>query len=246
MDRSSPEYLPLVAGADLPWLTVDEMREIDRAMVEELGIALEQMMENAGRSVAVLARRLLGGSVLDRSIAVLAGPGGNGGGGLVAARHLAGAGAHVRVVLGVEDDRLAPVTRRQLGILGAIGIPVGRDPGSLGDADLVVDALLGYSQSGGPRAQIAALIDTVTGSRILSLDVPSGLELATGELHEPHIRADATLTLAAPKAGLRGPAAGAPVGELYLADISVPDVAFSRAGIEWHSPFAAGPLVRVV
>lgn len=83
--------------------------------------------------------------------------------------------------------------------------------------------------------------------RVVSLDVPSGLELSTGALYEPFIKAEATVTLAAPKAELRGdPAVEDAVGTLLLADISVPEAAFSSIGRTWLSPFGAGPLVRVV
>lgn len=92
-------------------VTVAEMIEIDRLMVEEYGIALLQMMENAGRSLAEVARRLLGGSVEGRHIVVLVGSGNNGGGGLVAARHLANAGA--AVVVALVGARLRGVPEQQ-------------------------------------------------------------------------------------------------------------------------------------
>ncbi|HRW07303.1 MAG TPA: NAD(P)H-hydrate epimerase, partial [Caldilineaceae bacterium] len=71
----------------LPTLTTDQMREVDRLMTERYGIILLQMMENAGRHLALLAKRLLENDISDRPIVVLAGRGNNGGGGLVAARH---------------------------------------------------------------------------------------------------------------------------------------------------------------
>ena len=86
-------------AGELSWLTAEQMREVDRLMVEEIGISLEQMMESAGRALASAAIRMLDG-VAGRRIVVLAGPGGNGGGGLVAARHLRHAGADIQVLLG--------------------------------------------------------------------------------------------------------------------------------------------------
>ena len=84
-----------VGGALVPALTTEQMREVDRAMVEDLHIELVQMMENAGRSLAHLAIARFAPS----RVTVLAGPGGNGGGGLVAARHLINRGRTVSVVL---------------------------------------------------------------------------------------------------------------------------------------------------
>ena len=98
----STASVPVVAADAVPWLTVEQMRLIDRVAVKEVGIDLARMMENAGRSLAVLARSLLGGDASGRQVLVLAGPGGNGGGALVAAHHLAGAGASVSVAL--EDS----------------------------------------------------------------------------------------------------------------------------------------------
>ena len=104
---------PAVAADSVPWLSVEQMREVDRLMIDEFAITLEQMMENAGRNLALLARHLLGGDASGRRVLVLAGGGGNGGGGLVAARHLVVAGARVSLTLAAPSERLAPVTRRQ-------------------------------------------------------------------------------------------------------------------------------------
>jgi len=127
---ASTARLPNVPADAVAWLSADEMRAIDRVMTDELGIELKQMMENAGRSVAVLARLLLGGSAAHSSVTVLAGRGGNGGGGLVAARHLANAGARVRVLIAAPRQELAAVTRDQLDVLDAMAVPVELDDDS--------------------------------------------------------------------------------------------------------------------
>jgi len=236
---------PVVPAGDLTWISVEQMREVDRLMIEEIGISLEQMMENAGRALASAAARMLGGAA-GRRIVVLAGPGGNGGGGLVAARHLLLAGADVELALGAPPERFAETPRRQLEIVRVLGMPEHVGPtGDLRDPDLVVDALLGYSQNGAPHGDIARLIRWTVGRRTLSLDVPSGLELSTGTLREPHVVADETVTLALPKQGLREPAATAAVGRLLLADISVPPIVYERIGIPYRTPFGAGPLVEI-
>jgi NAD(P)H-hydrate epimerase len=234
-----------VAASELPWLSVDQMREVDRIMVEELGISLVRMMENAGRNLAQLARRLLGGDARGRSIVVMAGPGGNGGGGLVCARHLAAAGAEVAVTLGAPAERTAVVPAEQLRIVERIGLPVhhGLSHGiAAGVPELVIDALLGYSQAGDPHGESAALIEWSVGRRVLAIDVPSGLELTTGRLRDPHVRAEATMTLAAPKHGL---AAAEAVGRLFLADISVPALVYERLDLHYETPFGHGPLVEI-
>src|SRR5262249_60296113 len=88
----------------IPAISVDQMREVDRIMVDDLHIELIQMMENAGRCLAHHVRSELGGDVRRRRIAVLAGSGGNGGGGLAAARRPGLWGAGVTVPPGQETD----------------------------------------------------------------------------------------------------------------------------------------------
>lgn len=79
----------------VPAVTADQMREVDRLMISEFHIDLVQMMENAGRALAELAID----AFTPGTVVVLAGPGGNGGGGLAAARHLINRDRDVRVVL---------------------------------------------------------------------------------------------------------------------------------------------------
>jgi NAD(P)H-hydrate epimerase len=239
------QSFPAVDLRAVPWLSVEQMREVDRMMVEDIGISLVRMMENAGRSLAHVARTLLGGDAAGRSIVILAGPGGNGGGGLVAARHLHNAGAKVTVALSTPPDRFAPVPADQLAIVQKLAIPTQESTDSLGDSELVLDALLGYSQRDAPHGRAAEMIRWSAGRRVLALDVPSGLELATGKLHAPHITADATLTLAAPKAALKGAAVANLVGRLLVADISVPALVYQRLGLTYKTPFTRQPIVEL-
>jgi hypothetical protein len=80
--------IPSIPATAVPPVTTEQMCEVDRAMIDDFGISLLQMMENAGRHLAELARFELGGRIQGQTIIVLAGPGNNGGGGMVAARHL--------------------------------------------------------------------------------------------------------------------------------------------------------------
>jgi NAD(P)H-hydrate epimerase len=91
----------------VPAVTAEEMREVDRLMIEELGIDLPRMMENAGANLATLAIDAFG----PRSVCMLAGRGGNGGGGLAAARHLANRGVDLSVVPSDDEASFAPVPR---------------------------------------------------------------------------------------------------------------------------------------
>lgn len=237
-------------GPPVPFITTDEMREVDRAMIEDYGITLLQMMENAGRCLAHLARaRFLGGDPTGRRVVVLAGTGGNGGGGLVCARRLHAWGAAVEVRSTAVPERLGEVPRHQSAILERMGVPVvvaGEDE-ELPPADLLVDALIGYSLRGAPSGPAAALVRAANGhdAPILALDVPSGLDSTTGTVHEPAVRAAATLTLALPKRGLRAEGARDHVGELYLADISVPPALYAGMGLQVGPLFARDDVIRL-
>jgi NAD(P)H-hydrate epimerase len=237
------EQFPNAAPESLQWISVAQMREVDREAVA-IGLSLTRMMENAGANLAWLARVMLGGDVVRRRIVVLAGRGGNGGGGLVAARRLIGWGADIEVRLASQPGELAPVPLEQLRLLQEMRASTVFG-GGLSAPDLFIDAVLGYSQRGDPRGVAAELIAATDGARVLSLDVPSGLELEAGRVGSPAVRAEATLTLALPKAALRLEAALPLVGELYLADISVPAVVYERLEIPYRSPFSRGPIVRL-
>lgn len=138
---------------------------------------------------------------------------------------------------------MGEVSRHQLDIVERMGIAVTEEPSA---SALVIDAILGYSQHGDPRGRAAELIRWCLHQTapVCSLDTPSGLDVTTGEPRAPCVRATATLTLALPKVGLAR--ASSYVGELYLADISVPPFVYERIGI--HVPpdlFAADAVIRV-
>jgi NAD(P)H-hydrate epimerase len=235
----------------IPIVTVDQMREVDRIMVDELQIELIQMMENAGRCLALHTRNWLGGEVVGRRVVVLAGSGGNGGGGLVAGRRLSIWGANVSVVLGQARGDMHGVPAHQLEILDGLGIPVLLPEQSslnvVAGADGIVDALLGYSLQGPPREPIASLIRVANDASapVIALDIPSGLHGDSGKAFDPAIRAATTLTLALPKAGLLQLPSREWVGDLYLADISVPSLVYERLGLDVGPIFARSDIVAV-
>ncbi len=237
--------------AEIPWLTTEQMIEVDRAMIEDYGIELIQMMENAGRSLALVAKlRFLQGAPGGRRVAVLAGPGGNGGGAMVAARRLAAWGADVQVFVTAED-KMTPVPAHQLSILKSMDVPVQRADALAPDLDvaLILDGVIGYALRGDPRGLAATAIEWANGhaASILALDAPSGVDTTTGQVFSPAIQADATVTLALPKEGLRAPGVSEHVGELYLADISVPPGLYSSAALGLQVPpiFAASDVLRL-
>jgi NAD(P)H-hydrate epimerase len=237
---------------EVPYLETAQMIEVDRAMVEDIKIELIQMMANAGRCLAHVARdRFLGGDPRGKSVVLLAGTGGNGGGALVCARRLHNYGAIVSVVKTRPDEDFAPVSAHQLKILRRMQVPVeeAHRAAEAGAPDLIVDGLLGYSLKGAPRGAARDLIHwaNANNSPILALDVPSGVDPTTGTVYDPAIEATATMTLALPKKGLRASGAEEHVGELYLADIGVPPSLYSAPaiGLKVAHIFARSDIIRL-
>ena len=231
---------------DIPAVTGEQMAAVDRAMVAVLGLDIRQIMETAGRQVAVFARRMLGGDPNGQRIALLCGTGGNGGDGMVAARYLQGWGADVRIFLSREPDpERHAVAAHQLGVLRAMGIPAEVST-SIPDCDLIIDGLLGFSTTSEPTGSTADLIRAAnaSGKPILAIDVPSGLQTSTGEEFEPTIRARVTLTLGLPKTGLLIDKARSTIGELWIADIGIPLAAYSAAGIPVGPVFSRDEFIR--
>ena len=232
----------------VPTVTGAEMSEVDRVAVEEVGLDLRRMMEHAGRGLAevVLDRRR------DAPVTVLAGKGGNGGGGLACARHLANRSVPTHIVLDRNLTGIGGVTGEQLQILESMDVPIEATDAAGPDIDVdapfdgvVVDALIGYGLSGAPRGAAAELIVAANGAAgpVVSLDIPSGVHATTGERPGAAIEPDVTATLALPKTGLT-----AVSGDLRLVDLSIPDVVYERVGLTYDSPFGdqfAVPLTLV-
>lgn len=217
-------------GIEVPAISADQMRTVDRIATEVFGLSLAQMIEHAGRT---LARQALDFDS-ERTV-VLAGNGGNGGGGLACARHLAARGRLDSVVLDRQPDEITGATATQLGILDRMDVPiVAGKTERIETADLLVDALIGYGLTGPPHGTAAALIDqaTATETPVVSLDVPSGVDATTGETPGVAIKPAQTLTLALPKTGLDGVP-----GALWLGDLGIPAAVYEAAAVAYSHPF---------
>lgn len=226
------------------------MREVDRLVVEVFGIQIIQMMENAGRNLAALVRFLLGDSVMGKYVVIAAGKGNNGGGGMVAARHLYNWGAGVTVLL--PDEPLHNVAEIQRKIIERF--PLVMKTGEAASrhlydwkGDIIIDALIGYGLSGRPRGWVFKMINAInaTNAPVVSLDIPSGLDASTGEICKPCVNASVTMTLALPKTGLLKPEARSVIGSLYLADIGIPDVLYKEIGIDVGPIFINDTIIKL-
>jgi NAD(P)H-hydrate epimerase len=243
--------IPIYEG-EVPSLTTEQMIEVDRAMMQDMRIELIQMMENAGRHLAHLARvRFFNGNSRGKKVVVLAGTGGNGGGALVCARMLHTWGAHVQVFLTHPARDYTPVPAHQLESVQRMQVSVAEAEAvnQVEEPELIIDGLIGYRLKGAPHGTVADLIRwaNAQAAPILALEIPSGVDGTSGAVFDPSIRATATMTLALPKAGLFAPEAQAQVGELYLADIGVPPSLYGEPALSLHvgALFAESEILRL-
>jgi len=162
---------------------------------------------------------------------VVCGKGNNGGDGLAAARHLHRWGRLAGVAC-LEPDRLSGLPAEQAGALRAIGVEIASRPDFSG-AQVVLDALLGTGLSRPPEGPVADWIGAVNGSglRVVSVDVPSGLDADSGRAEGACVNAALTVTLGLPKAGLLSGEGPVRAGEVWVADIGVPFEAYAELGI---------------
>ncbi|TWT45778.1 Bifunctional NAD(P)H-hydrate repair enzyme Nnr [Phycisphaerae bacterium RAS1] len=216
---------------DEPPMSCAAIRELDRLGVESLKIPSLLLMENAGAGAAgcILAHFA---DAARRGTLVLCGPGNNGGDGLVVARLLDAARAPVTVLLAAPPEKLKGDPAVHLEIVQRLGIRILYASSSeefaaagqaIAAAGLIVDALLGTGAGGPPRGVVAELIamaNRAAAARV-AIDLPSGLDADSGEAAECCFRADATITLAAPKLGFAAPAARRVLGRVFIADIGV-------------------------
>jgi hydroxyethylthiazole kinase-like uncharacterized protein yjeF len=225
----------MLTRVDLSPITSQEMRALD-LNAQYLGVSDTQLMENAGTAVAreVAARAKQGSKVI-----VLAGTGGNGGDGMVAARHLAGMGFKVHTWL--LGDPLA-ITRGDVSrnwetlrlMPDSVRITVIKDSALLSpvEADVVLDALLGTGAKGvlrPPILQGVKAMNKAAGLKI-AVDIPTGLDSDSGEIQGEAFKADLTITFHRPKKGLVLKQRRSMVGELVVAEIGVPPEAEEHVG----------------
>ncbi len=196
-----------------PMISATEMRVLDRN-AQHFGISILELMENAGKAVADIARAEM--KAPGKRVLVLCGTGNNGGDGLVAARHLAN-DARVTVLLARSPDQFTtPQARTNFERLRDVEILAGLDQSeeAIARANLLVDALLGIGTSGELREPFASLVRqlNVSGKPILSVDVPSGFGTNLS------VHPTATVALHDAKEGM----ASENSGTIHIADIGIP------------------------
>lgn len=219
-----------------------EMRGLDSRAIGEYGIPGVVLMENAGRATVEAIRRWRG-QLAGLTVAILVGPGNNGGDGLVIARHLHQAGARVVLVALVRPETFRGDAAINWGIVRKIGlkvIPAASEEevlacqGEFCRADLLVDAIFGTGLKRAVEGHFATMIALMnrSGRPIVAVDIPSGLDSDGGQPLGSCVRADLTVTYGLAKPGqFIHPGAGY-AGRLEVVDIGIPPEIVHDAGIK--------------
>lgn len=210
-------------------LTREQARELDRRAIEAYGVPGIVLMENAGRGMAELLRKL----GIQGQVVACCGKGNNGGDGFVIARHLDNAGVPVRVLLFADPALLTGDAAINYRILAASGVRLEVFDGSALDdmlsrqgasTDWIVDALFGSGLRGLVQAPFDGIIAAInaSGVRVFAVDIPSGLDSDTGLPLGIAVRAHHTATVAALKKGFVQPSAAEWLGHVHLIDMGAP------------------------
>lgn len=199
-------------------LTRAQVREVDRRAIEEYHIPGIVLMENAARSAAGVAMRMLQAG--DR-VLIVCGGGNNGGDGLAIARHLHNLRVEVSIYLAIDPLKYTGDARINWEIAKAMNLL----QEWIDSPALIIDAMFGTGLTTPPRADGLGMIERMNRSsgHILAIDLPSGMDCDTGKpLGESCVRATRTITFVAEKAGFANPESSQYTGEVVVGDIGCP------------------------
>ena len=220
-------------------LTAQQMNAIDRRATERFAVPSLVLMENA--AIAVVDAIFEHSAGCER-VAIVCGTGANGGDGLAVARHLVNRGVVAHVFIAGDRGAMTGDALTNLTICERLAIPMHdvTDQESLADAlvhaadsDLLIDALFGTGLNRAPSGLYAEAIRMMNDLSlpIVAIDLPSGANASSGEPFDPCVRADVTVTFAAPKLCHVFEPASLACGEVIVADISIPHAALEDENV---------------
>jgi hydroxyethylthiazole kinase-like uncharacterized protein yjeF len=195
------------------YITPERMKELE-SLASSRGLGVGELMENAGRAVAEVVENRYG-SGKSKKVLVVCGTGNNGGDGFVAARYLSQLGWKVKVVLLADPGSIKTAEAREnwSKLVPPVRTETAPDAEALGrlktrmkDQDVILDAIFGTGVRGEIREPAKTAVDLInlSGAAKVSIDIPSGVDPATGQVMGAAVRADLTVALHSAKTGLRG------------------------------------------
>lgn len=216
-----------------PVLSAAQSREFDRYLIDTIGIPSPVLMENAAQGALEAMEDWLE-ELIDPQIAIFCGPGNNGGDGLALARLLIERAYAPNIFLAADSKKLSADALLQYNIL----LKIGAESRSIDSArvlinnppDIIVDALLGTGSTGEPHGAILEALETIltlqesTNAKVLAIDIPTGLDADRGvyDREMKIVRADRTVTMAAPKIGFYQGIANENVGDILRVQLGAP------------------------
>jgi hydroxyethylthiazole kinase-like uncharacterized protein yjeF len=208
--------------------SVTEMRNLDRAAIEEYGISQELLMENAGLAMGSVISKEFG--IEGKKFVIFCGQGNNGGDGLVVARKLHSNGGKVKVIILGDPAKFKGAARKNYDIAARLSIEIhllesaGKIDGDIANCDAIVDAILGTGIIRNIEAPHRNVIESInrSGKKVFSVDIPSGIQGDTGKILGTAVNAHYTVTFGLPKIGNVLFPAYHKMGRLYVSHISFP------------------------
>ncbi|HEX9078907.1 MAG TPA: NAD(P)H-hydrate epimerase, partial [Desulfuromonadaceae bacterium] len=234
-------------------VTGETMQGLDRRAIDEFGVSGLTLMENAGRRCAEAIMERFGNDPEQRAV-IVAGKGNNGGDGFVIARHLKKKGWQVVTFVLVSQEEIKGDARANLDLLEDMPVlfcpeqgGLDRYASTLNEATVIVDAMLGTglkSDLEGIYAEAVGIVNN-SGKPVVAVDIPSGIDSATGRVHGCAIKADLTVTFALAKCGHILYPGAAHTGRLKIVEIGIPaEVVEAAEGFEYLDAAAVKPLLR--
>jgi NAD(P)H-hydrate epimerase len=218
------------------------MKEIDRRAIQELGILGPILMENAGQKIFKSIQKRFP-DLRKEKIVVISGKGNNGGDGFVVARHLLNHGADPVVLLLSSKKEVKGDAAVNLEMAEQIGIKINEVSSAkklslhkreISQSSILVDAIFGTGLSQPVQGFYVNVIEDINKAKAfkIAVDIPSGLSSDTFQIIGPCVKADLTVTLAAPKVSHIFPPAEEYIGELEVADIGIPSFLFDKEDLK--------------
>ncbi len=217
---------------------VEEMRNMDAMAIERYGIEDKLLMENAGHASYEVIRRKIG--LHPYKFLVITGSGNNGGDGLVVARKLFSNGANVQILLAGNPEKFKASALMNYEIAKKIKIPIHpidspqQAASFIEQSDVIIDAIFGTGlarEVGGKYRTIIELINR-SGKRVISIDIPSGINGNTGQVMGVAVRAEHVITFGLPKIGNLLYPGFEHCGHVHVTHISFPPAIYENPNVK--------------